>query len=343
MFIDNLRQLVPWCNNTDEDNAIPIRDAEACIWTTTTIAGIGAVDCVAIEACMQPTTDILIGDIGMNRNAISNLTTRVVALEANPVHEHSNLTALDGIISSSTSNRYLWGDGLYHDIPQSYFYQNVRSNSNYVIPRPNLNFASIFSVTDDPTNEQTTISIDPAYLGGWTSGSDDYVSSGTFSSWSNTITLNRVLGWNVFIPLTWLATTDEFVKVGATWASWYLNSNDFENNGTDIEIKKQMSIVSDNAGLRLDGDEETPGTNMLYGTDGAGTKWRVANTTTWQQSFAATLQNVVAAPHNLGKFPAVLCLDNMGEEVMPGWVHYTNDNNITVSFSPAFTGTVYIV
>lgn len=41
------------------------------------------------------------------------------------------------------------------------------------------------------------------------------------------------------------------------------------------DVKKQMSITADSSGLMLDGDEATPGNDMVYGTDGSGTKgWK---------------------------------------------------------------------
>ena len=40
-------------------------------------------------------------------------------------------------------------------------------------------------------------------------------------------------------------------------------------------VAKQMSIISDSNGLKLDGDSATPGNNKVYGTDGSGVKgWR---------------------------------------------------------------------
>lgn len=39
-----------------------------------------------------------------------------------------------------------------------------------------------------------------------------------------------------------------------------------------LEVKKQMSITADTSGLKLDGDEATPGNSQYYGTDSGGTK-----------------------------------------------------------------------
>lgn len=49
---------------------------------------------------------------------------------------------------------------------------------------------------------------------------------------------------------------------------------DFTLTAQDITavVRKQMSIVSDGSGIKLDGDATAPGNSKLYGTDGSGVK-----------------------------------------------------------------------
>lgn len=43
-------------------------------------------------------------------------------------------------------------------------------------------------------------------------------------------------------------------------------------SGTVISVDTQMSITSDASGLKLSGDEASPGNSQYYGTDSGGTK-----------------------------------------------------------------------
>jgi hypothetical protein len=58
---------------------------------------------------------------------------------------------------------------------------------------------------------------------------------------------------------------------------------------------------------------------------------------TFTQDFASAA--VVSVPHGLGKRPAVTVIDTAGDEVI-GDVAHTDVNNLTVSFSAPFSGTV---
>lgn len=55
------------------------------------------------------------------------------------------------------------------------------------------------------------------------------------------------------------------------------------------------------------------------------------------QSTAASIWNVA---HNLGKRTSVTVVDSAGDEV-EGDVHYVDDNNVTLTFSAAFSGEAY--
>lgn len=45
--------------------------------------------------------------------------------------------------------------------------------------------------------------------------------------------------------------------------------------------------------------------------------------------------------HNLGKFPSVAVVDSAGTEVI-GDVQHIDDNNLTITFSSAFSGKAYL-
>ena len=47
-----------------------------------------------------------------------------------------------------------------------------------------------------------------------------------------------------------------------------------------------------------------------------------------------------AVPHNLGKKPSVVIVDS-ADDVVYGEITYTDDNNITLTFSGAFSGKAY--
>ena len=70
--------------------------------------------------------------------------------------------------------------------------------------------------------------------------------------------------------------------------------------GTVWNVDKQMSITSDAAGIKLDGDSASPGNSKLYGTDGSGAKgW-------YSQPSAFALSTVEvdlgSTPRRSGKF-----------------------------------------
>lgn len=61
------------------------------------------------------------------------------------------------------------------------------------------------------------------------------------------------------------------------------------------------------------------------------------NTRTYTQAF--TLVSSVAVPHNLGKYPAIQIVDSALSQC-EGAVIHTDINNLTISFSASFSGTV---
>src|SRR5438270_484493 len=52
-----------------------------------------------------------------------------------------------------------------------------------------------------------------------------------------------------------------------------------------------------------------------------------------------TLASSVTVPHKLGKYPAVTILDSAGDEC-EGAVDHIDNNNLTVTFSAVFSGTI---
>lgn len=64
----------------------------------------------------------------------------------------------------------------------------------------------------------------------------------------------------------------------------------------------------------------------------------VDKTFTFTQGAPATVWNV---QHNLGKFPSVSVVNN-NDIIVNGQVEYIDNNNLTITFSAAFTGKVYL-
>ena len=62
------------------------------------------------------------------------------------------------------------------------------------------------------------------------------------------------------------------------------------------------------------------------------------NTFVFNQAVAATVWTIT---HNLGKFPSVTVVDSAGSAVQ-GAVDYTNENELTICFSAAFSGKAYL-
>jgi len=162
------------------------------------------------------------------------------------------------------------------------------------------------------------------------------------SSWDSsiqTITFNQIDWGTDTLVLTWI-TTDELVKVWAWWIARYLNVNDFSDTSTDIIIKKQMSITSDVAWLKLINDQATPWNNKKYWTNATWVKGRYDDS--WVEvSTSVTAQISVTYAHSLNKRANVICLDAAGYEVLPATKLYVDANTVTCTFNPAFTWTIY--
>jgi hypothetical protein len=84
----------------------------------------------------------------------------------------------------------------------------------------------------------------------------------------------------------------------------------------------------------------TPSAGQVPVATGSGTATRWGAGTgdkTYSQAFSVASSVVV--PHNLQKYPAVTVLDSAGDEVI-GDIEFTDLNNLIVSFSAPFSGTV---
>jgi len=46
-------------------------------------------------------------------------------------------------------------------------------------------------------------------------------------------------------------------------------------------------------------------------------------------------------PHNLGFRPSVMVVDSTYNEIFPGTVHYSDDNNVVLTFSATIAGEAY--
>ena len=371
----DLRDGIQACDTT-QDNSIIVRDADDCVWKTQIMTTGWPLDCTAVQSCMASTIATINTQITNINATLINHETRITNLEWD-THSHANKSVLDWIRDDLSPQSYLGGDWNYHTMSLLYTsWHIIRSNWINYPQRWYLEFIGThFQVQDDPSTNSTIISLNPAVV--WWGGSttDDYVISAVFNT-SNILTLTRNLGgvmnvdlsslavdeyvdtatydpilhiltlWrnigaDLTVDLSTLSDTDELVKVWSTGTARYLGLNDFLDNWTEIEIRKQMSITSDTSWLMLVNDAASPGANMIYGTDGTGLKWWVPNT--WNEvSITLTWHTwLYVFNHGLGKRPNIVCEESTNwNRVFPG-IRTIDANNTELTFSTAFTGTVY--
>lgn len=62
-------------------------------------------------------------------------------------------------------------------------------------------------------------------------------------------------------------------------------------------------------------------------------------TTTFVQSSASATWNIT---HNLDKFPSVTVIEDTDNDVVFGDIFYTDSNNLTITFSAAFSGKAFL-
>jgi hypothetical protein len=87
---------------------------------------------------------------------------------------------------------------------------------------------------------------------------------------------------------------------------------------------------------------------MLYTSiqDGWGTGYSSSGPPAFSGSFDKnftwpfTVSDTVTVPHNLQKYPAVTVVSS-AKQIVIGDVTYTDMNNLTVTFTAPFSGTVY--
>lgn len=337
--IDNLWELIDVCDDKT-DGSIPIWNADKCVWETTAIPW-GTMDCVWVQACMAATITPINTTLSNHTAALNNLDSRVSTLEP-LAHSHTNLSVLNWLRNDLGANQYLWWDWAYHVMPRITTNGHVITSNGVSYPqRDAIEFDwSYFIVVDDDINNRTIIRT-IATWGGSTPTPDDYVNAASLNTSTNILTLSRALWGTVTVDLSPLAgpSTDELVKVGSWGTARYLNTNDFEDNGTDIEVKKQMSIESDNAWLKLVNDEDAPGANRIYGTDASGNKGWLLNTGI-ETSVSVTSVNTYTFSHWLNKRPNIVAEDSSGNWVAFG-ARTVNANTTELTFSPAFTWTIY--
>jgi len=341
--VDTLWDLLPGCWPDDRpDWGVPVWNEEDCR-REPKIIPTGTLDCTFVQNCMQTTIDWINTTLVNLQSESSQHNIRLTNLESHvsEFHSHSNKALLDSLTDTWWAEFYLWEDGNYHQIPLSsdIFYQYIQQGNVDAPQRRALAFSDDFQVTDDAVNNRTIIT-----LVGWSSGwstTDDYVASWSYNSTSQVLRLTRTLWTNIDIDLSSIPNSDELVKVGNSGTARFLNNQDFEDSWSDIIINKQRSIISDINGIMLVWDLATPGNNMVYGTDVSGNKWWYAQT--WlEYSQTASSANSVTVAHNLGKHPVPACVDSAGDLVQPAWVTYTGANQLVVTFTTAFTGTIYV-
>lgn len=131
-------------------------------------------------------------------------------------------------------------------------------------------------------------------------------------------------------------------RAGATRRPWDLNELtgilEIKNGGTG-EITAVAAITAllpsqfNNLGKLL----STNGTTVQWTASGGGTGG-TPQTVIFVQNTPLSLWTI---NHGLGAFPSVTVVDSGGNSVV-GSVHYVSDDQITIGFSAAFSGTAYL-
>lgn len=89
---------------------------------------------------------------------------------------------------------------------------------------------------------------------------------------------------------------------------------------------------------RVAGDSANAAAISAETTRAQGAETLLAGQQEFTQAFSDTA--VVAVNHNLGRYPAVTVTDSAGDGI-EGDVAYTGINDLTITFSAPFSGTVY--
>lgn len=92
----------------------------------------------------------------------------------------------------------------------------------------------------------------------------------------------------------------------------------------------EVGYETDTTRIKI-GDGSTAWTSLAYWNEGDKTYVHV------QGGASASW----AVAHNLGKFPSPVVVDSGGNEI-EGEINHTDNNNLTITFSTAFTGSAYI-
>ena len=91
----------------------------------------------------------------------------------------------------------------------------------------------------------------------------------------------------------------------------------------------------DNAIIRRDQNGDFSAGTITANLNG---RANIAETFTHEQNSAAAVWNI---NHNLNKHPSVTVVDSSGQMVL-GVIEYTDNNNVVLTFSGAFSGEAYL-
>jgi hypothetical protein len=112
-------------------------------------------------------------------------------------------------------------------------------------------------------------------------------------------------------------------------------------DGADQDLSSQAPVydaTTMQAYLPLPSGTAAEGDVPVATGSGSATQWSASTgDKTYDQSFSVT--DTVDVAHNLGKYPAVTVMDTTGDQV-EGDILFIDLNNLTVSFSAPFSGTV---
>jgi hypothetical protein len=113
------------------------------------------------------------------------------------------------------------------------------------------------------------------------------------------------------------------------------------DDSCEIDIVKAGATGAASTYIRRIPKAGTPTTGYVLTADASGAPiWTSPTVSDKNYSQAFTSVSTVTVNHNLGKYPAVSVVDSAGD-LVEGDIIYTTINQLTLSFSASFSGTVY--
>ena len=148
--------------------------------------------------------------------------------------------------------------------------------------------------------------------------------------------IDSVSGTNLTLPL-FFDVFDPATGLTQTTLVDSILTQDANPGGTTLTIAGNISVT----GTFADSAGNVGVLGKVLTSTGVGTVWGdapQAPTFIFTQNLPSTTWNIT---HNLGKFPSITVIDT-GNTVVTGEYNYTNNTNVILTFSAAFSGKAYL-